>query len=92
MGIYTKGQRVDIFEFGTALAAACDCPGAFESGLNTLRNHPRIPDMLETFRRWELARESGFVTDEIKAELKKTDIEHTLLINESGELELVAYE
>ena len=90
--IYTKGQRVDIYEYGTALAAACDCPGAFEASLDVLQNHPRALDMLETFRRWELARECGFVTDEIKAELKKTEIEHTLLINESGELELAAYE
>ena len=49
-------------------------------------------DILETFRRWELARSNGFVTSAIKAELKKTNIEHTLLINESGELELVEWE
>ena len=57
-------QRADIFEYGTALAAACDCPGAFISGFGeafkVLRSTPRIEDILETFRRWELARESGF--------------------------------
>lgn len=86
-----EGQRPDIFEYGTALAAACDCPGAFLS--NTIFvNHPRSEDFLETFRRWELARASGFITPEVKTELKKTEIEHTLLINESGELELIAWE
>ena len=89
---YREGQRPDIFEFGTALGAACDCPGAFQSSLDLFRNHPRANDFLETFRRWELARASGFVTPEVKAELKKTDIEHTLLINEGGELELAAWE
>ena len=32
------------------------------------------------------------ITPEIKAELKKTDIEHTLLIDEEGNLKLVAWE
>lgn len=89
-------QRADIFEYGTALAAACDCPGAFLSGFGeafkVLRNTPRIDDMLETFRRWELARESGFITEEVKCEIKKTETEHTLLINEAGALELVSWE
>jgi hypothetical protein len=89
---YRNGQRPDIFEYGTALAAACDCPGAFQSDLDFSRNNPRAADIMETLRRWELARETGFVTPAIKAELKNTDIEHTLLINESGELELTRWE
>lgn len=86
------GQRPDIFEFGTALAAACDCPGAFKAKLKFIHENPRTADILETFRRWEVARATGFITPQIKAELKKTDIEHTLLINESGELELTPWE
>lgn len=89
---YRDGQRPDIFEFGTALAAACDCPGAFMANLKFAHENPRAADILETFRRWEVARDTGFITPEIKAELKKTDIEHTLLINESGELELTPWE
>ena len=87
-----KEQRADIIEYGTALGAACDCPGAFLSSLEMLREHPRSDDILETFRRWELARECGFLTPELKAELKSIHKEHTLLINETGELELVACE
>lgn len=89
---YRKGQRPDIFEFGTALAAVCDCPGAFQSTLSFARDNPRSADIFETFRRWELARATGFITSEIKEELKKTNVEHTLLINESGELELTRWE
>ena len=47
--------------------------------------------MLETLRRWEDARDSGFITPEIKAELRKTDIEHTLLIDENGDFELASW-
>jgi len=47
--------------------------------------------MLETLRRWEDARDSGFITPEIKAELRKTDIEHTLLIDENGDFELAEW-
>ena len=89
---YRDGQRPDIFEFGTALGASFDCPGAFQASLSFARNHPRAADIFESFRRWELARATGFVTPEIKAELRKTDTEHTLLINEFGELELRAWE
>ena len=89
---YREGQRPDIFEFGTALAAACDCPGAFMANMTFARENPRAADIFETFRRWELARATGFITPEVRAELKKTDIEHTLLINESGELELTPWE
>lgn len=89
---HLPGQRADIFEYGTALGAAWDCPGSFASELETLRSDPRTDDILETFRRWEDARESGFVTDEVKRELRHTEREHTLLINESGEYELAVWE
>lgn len=89
---YQDGQRPDIFEYATALAASCDCPGAFIANSEFAVDNPRADDIFETFRRWELARATGFITPEIKEELKKTDIEHTLLINESGNLELTYWE
>ena len=89
---YQDGQRPDILEYATALAASCDCPGAFIANLNFANDNPRAADIFETFHRWELARATGFITPEIKEELKKTDVEHTLLINESGELELTPWE
>ena len=88
----SSDQRPDIFEYGTALAAAWDCPGAFCASLERLATHPRTDDILETFRRWEMARQRGFLTKEMKEELKKTEIEHTLLIDEAGALELCRWE
>lgn len=88
---YEEGQRADIFEYGTALAASCDCPGAFMAS-KAFKNAPRADDILEVFRRWEVARSSGFITPEIKTQLKKTDVEHTLLLNEKGQFELVEWE
>ena len=81
-------QRADIIEYGTALAAAWDCPGSFTASIDQLDNHPRTDDILEVIRRWEDARESGFVTEGVKAELRRSEAEHTLLINEDGEYEL----
>jgi len=89
---FGAGQRADILEYGTALAASCDCPGALQTDLRRFREHPRTDDIFEVLRRWEEAREIGFVTPEIKAELRKTEIEHTLLINEEGGYELAAWE
>lgn len=86
------GQRPDIMEYGTALAAAWDCPGALLGQPDMMQKLPRMDDILETLRRWEDARACGFVTDEVKAELRKTDIEHTLLIDETGSLELAVWE
>jgi hypothetical protein len=88
---HLPGQRADIFEYGTALGAAWDCPGSFSSTLETFKNDPRTDDILETLRRWEMAREVGFVTDEVKRELRHTEREHTLLIDEQGELELAVW-
>ena len=62
------------------------------ANLKFAADNPRAADIFETFRRWELARATGFITPEIKEELKKTDVEHTLLINESGNLELTYWE
>ena len=86
---HMEGQRADVLEYGTALAAAWDCPGAFLASLDRLNRIPRTDDILETLRRWEDARATGFVTEEIKERLKDTEQEHTLLIDENGKYELV---
>ena len=88
---HLPGPRADIFEYGTALGAAWDCPGSFSSSLETFKSDPRSADILETLRRWETARAEGFVTDEVKEELRHTEREHTLLIDERGALELAVW-
>jgi hypothetical protein len=86
------GQRPDIIEYGRALAAASDCPIALFAEINRFKNFPRSGDILESLRRWEDAYAAGFVTAEIKEELKKTETEHTLLIDENGNYELAVWE
>ena len=85
-------QRADVLEFGTAVAAGWDCPGALWANLKRLDEHPRRDDLLETLRRWEQFRKEGGVTPEVKARLRNMQQEHTLLLNESGELELTPWE
>jgi len=53
--------------------------------------HPRTADNLEVMRRWEEVRQSGWLTEEQKIELRKTKQEHILLINEQKEFELAPY-
>jgi hypothetical protein len=89
---YKEGMTPDIIEYGTALAAARGCPGSFNASLHMLDNHPLASDVLETLRRWEDARATGFITPEIKERLAKVEREHTLLINEEGEYELAEWE
>ena len=86
-----EGHRPDTFEYATSLAAAWDCPGSFRGDLDRLRAMVRTDDILETFRLWEMARANGFITEEIKRELRQTEQEHTLLLNEEGELELARW-
>jgi len=86
-----KETHADLLEYGSSRGAAWDCPGAIAIGDNTRHNHPRIDDICEVIRRWEDVRENGFLTPERKEMLKDTSTEHTLLINEKGEYELVPY-
>ncbi len=81
----------DHIEYGTSVAAGYDCPGAFLAGKVLFPNHPNREDILEVFRRWEDVREIGFLTPEMKEMLRDTSVEHTMLINEKGEYELVPY-
>ncbi len=87
-----KGHTPDTIEYGTALAAAWDCPGALRGDLAAFGELPRVLDMLDVIRTWEDARRKGIITDEIKSELRKTEKEHTLIINEMGEYELCQIE
>ena len=86
-----EGHRPDTFEYATSLAAAWDCPGSFRGDLDRLRAMVRTDDILETFRLWEMARGNGFITEEKRRELRQTEHEHTLLLNEEGELELARW-
>ncbi len=88
---YFKDIQPDMYEYGTSRAAAWDCPVTLISNLDNMASNPRTADNLEVIRRWEEARRTGFLTDDMKEALKNLEQEHILLINEDGEFELVPY-
>lgn len=81
----------DIYEYGTSRGAGWDCPGTLQALMDRFKEHRLCDDIFEVFRRWEDVREKKWLTEEQKAELRRTDVEHTLLINEAGDYELVPY-
>lgn len=85
------GTQPDMLEYGTSRAAAWDCPATIITDLAKYAAHPRTPDNLEVIKRWEDVRESGWLTEEQKMELRRNDQEHILLINEEKQFELVPY-
>ena len=89
---YFKDTQPDMYEYGTSRAAAWDCPITLISNLDPMAANPRTADNLEVIRRWEEARRTGFLTEEMKESLKDLRKEHILLINEEGALELSPYE
>ncbi len=89
---FFNDTQPDTYEYGTSRAAAWDCPATLQARLERLDTNPRTADTLEVMRRWEDVRASGWLTPLQKMALRDTDQEHTLLINEAGEYELVPYE
>lgn len=93
----TIGVQPDMIEYVTSVAAGWGCPVSMEAGggkglLEALEAHPRTPDNLEVFRRWEEVRARGWLTNAQKQELHNLKQEHTLLIDESGNFELVPWD
>ncbi|MBQ3079719.1 MAG: hypothetical protein IJC48_06975 [Clostridia bacterium] len=86
------GTQPDMLEYGTSRAAAWDCPATIQMRLAALKNHPRTKDNMEVMRRWEDVRRKGLLTEDMKEALKNPAQEHTLLIDENGEYELVPIE
>lgn len=83
------GTQMDMFEYATSRAAAWDCPATLIEDREAFKRHPRLGDILEVLRRWEEVRARRWLTEQQKQELKNLSQEHTLLINEQGEFELV---
>lgn len=89
---YYQDTQPDHYEFGTSIAAAWDCPVTMMEKEAVFKTNPRTADTLEVMRRWEDVRAKKLLTPEMKEELKNTAQEHTLLINEEQEYELVPYD
>ena len=88
----TIGTQPDMLEYVTGIAAAWDCPVSIQANLHAFETHPRTPDNFEVLRRWEEVRAKNWLTEEQKKELKNTQQEHHLLLNEQNQYELVPYE
>ena len=88
----TIGTQPDMWEFGSAKAAAWDCAATVTMPLDRLRKHPRTGDILETMRRWNDARRRGFVTEEWKCHLRDCGREHHLIDDGKGGYVLVEWE
>lgn len=88
----TIGIQPDMLEYATSRAVAWDCPISLNGELAALDAHPRTPDNLEVLRRWEELRVKNSLTARQKAMLRDPRQEHTLLVNEAGETEIVPYE
>ncbi len=91
-GFWAPGTQADMYEFGTSRAAAWDCPVTMMEKMADFKAHPRTDDILEVLRRWEKVRQTNWLTDAHKQELQNLDQEHTLLINQAGQFELVPYD
>lgn len=89
-GFYDDTRR-DVYEYGTSRAYGWDCPVAIQCKPEKFDKHPRIKDIMEVMRRWEYARKNNLFTKEEKDMLKVPGREHTILINEEGEYELIPY-
>jgi hypothetical protein len=88
----TIGTQPDMLEYVTSRAAAWDCPISLNGELDALEAHPRTADNLEVIKRWEDVRASNWLTVAHKQALRNLDQEHTLLINEKGDFELLPYD
>lgn len=93
--VYTEedgGVQPDHWEYGSALAAAFDCPATLSGVDIYLDVHPRADDLLEVLRRWEDVRTSNWLNEAQKKQIiDNQQQEHILLINEQKDYELVPY-
>jgi len=87
-GEKTIGTQPDMYEYVTSHAAGWNCPVSLVARLDQMDKHPRTADNLEVLKRWEDARASDFLSDEIKVALRDPEKEHILLRDERGDFEL----
>ena len=90
--LFVNETQPDHWEYGSALAAAWDCPATINGELEKFRANARTEDLLEVLRRWEDVRVNDLLTRQQKEMLRaSTGQEYILLINEKKEYELVPY-
>ncbi len=77
-GIYRPDITPDQVEYVCQKALGYDCSVSIQINPQTIRNHPRIEDIIRIIRRYEDIRLSGGVPDELRAELRKPGVEFLL--------------
>lgn len=88
---FTNDMQADIYEYGTSKAASWDCPVSIQTNVPCYKTNPRSEDIFEVMARWEDVRAKKLLTPEQKKMLRDPKKEYTMLVNESGEYELVEY-
>lgn len=88
---YNDSVTPDMYEYGTSVAAAWDCPVTIQADAKKFESNPRTDDIFEALRRWEDVRRRNLLTNEQRALIRNTSKEHILLLNEENEYELVEY-
>jgi len=86
--LYTDTQP-DTYEYGMSRAVAWNCPATMMARIESLRQNPRINDVLEVLRRWQDAKEKGIITEKEKSLMRDSSDEYTLIVNSDGEYELL---
>ncbi|MBQ2719070.1 MAG: hypothetical protein IJF73_03275, partial [Clostridia bacterium] len=85
---FYEDTQPDTHEYGVSRAVAWDCPVTVMMNLTEVKKNARYLDVLEAVRRWQDASKQGYLTEAMKAEIRASKKEHTLLIDERGEYEL----
>ena len=87
-GKETIGVQPDMWEYGTAKAAAWDSPISVRMELSAIEAHPRLNDILEVMRRWEDVRVRKWLTPDMKERIRQSTRGFHLYLNDCGEYEL----
>lgn len=85
---FCPDTQPDTHEYGISRAIAWHCPVTVQTSLATMNRNPRKWDVLESLRRWHAARDAGDITEEMKAEIRTSGKEYTMLIDEEGRYEM----
>ena len=86
---FAEDTQPDTHEYGVSRAIAWDCPVTVQVAPTRLYKNPRWADVLEGVRRWQDANKVGYITEEMKAEIRAVPgREYTMLIDEDGKYEM----
>ena len=86
--MFFPDTQPDTHEYGVSRAVAWDCPVTVMMNLTEVKKNARHRDILEAVRRWQDANKTGYLTEEMKAGIRASKAEYTMLIDEAGNYEM----